>query len=1012
MNQLHPDSCNGLHMNNAIEMFQRPLESATAECPLCLNSGRGALTIGAFEEHVARHLESLALFALPHLEISETRSLGSVGTLDQSATGSYNSKNRDPLKIQSFKPSDNHGLILDIIGAMEPLQLSRYQTAASNRHPGSGLWFLEDPKYIRWKNNMDKVLLVQGSARCGKTILCSVVLEDLLFNSSSDDRGVGFCFFETSDDSQDLSEQTLRLIIIQLYAQLKGSTEDIRQLIDNGLWDMDLEKLMPILQRAINLHGSVYIILDALNAVDTTVTTLMSQLIQYFDKQGSRIQLIATSRINLNVEEALMNTNNSNVSSWRNCVAKYYLNISKVSLDIKKVALDRFASDPRYHIISSEDKEAFAEVLMQSSNGLDRGVNSCNSFEWAALAIQNIRFSTLQKTFHDLQRYSPLEIENVWSEILHRICSWGKYNTKSVARMFRLLSVAVAPVNLESLIYFSSGQCLTYLRCQRECPAVYEILWSFNQTLSLHPSLITFLRSEQIKQGSLRAFYINLEEAQQEIAEECVARVLQKEFGWADSRLSSRFTDYSMQNWHVHAASMPPYGSARPDQTFQQRCIQLLDPQHNSFKYWTDFMTRGIVTNRKSWGKVDLKDYPPPLYYATLLDLYECARMLLDDGADPAANHPAAEYHCPFIAAVENGKDKFVSLFVKSGIDINAIDDGCSPLFRAAKSGRSGIIEILLANYANLELKSEQCYTALHGACINHHYRVIKLLLDAGADIEARDYWGNTPLLRTVILGQAETVKLLLDTGADVEARNDGGNTPLLLAVINCQLEHAKLLLHARADVEARNDGGNTPLLLAILKGHLECAKLLIETGADVEARDDLGNTPLLLAIKKNQLECAKLVIMKGADFRAQDTWGRSGFHLCHPYPPMTELLLDAGANVDEEDGFGETALYCAARDSNDHKVEVLLDTGANPNLSQRDAVWSPLETAIMRYRKHEMEVDTAEHGPYVYRYGRVISLLLSRGANLEKEWITAEWSDNLREICGVSDKLTIANKD
>lgn len=94
MKQLHPEFGNGSQMDTFIEMFQRPLESATVECPLCLNNGQGALTLRAFEKHVARHMESLALFALPRLDVSETGSLGSVFTLNSSKTGSCTSENR------------------------------------------------------------------------------------------------------------------------------------------------------------------------------------------------------------------------------------------------------------------------------------------------------------------------------------------------------------------------------------------------------------------------------------------------------------------------------------------------------------------------------------------------------------------------------------------------------------------------------------------------------------------------------------------------------------------------------------------------------------------------------------------------------------------------------------------------------------------------------------------------------------------------------------------------------
>ncbi|KAL9035066.1 MAG: hypothetical protein Q9214_006760, partial [Letrouitia sp. 1 TL-2023] len=589
----------------------------------------------------------------------------------------------------------------------------------------------------------------------------------------------------------------------------------------------------------------------------------------------------------------------------------------------------------------------------------DRDVNNSNSFDWAAFANNSTNFSILQKTFHGLQDYSSLEIENVWSEILRRICSCSKENIKSAACMFRMLSVAVAPMNSETLIEFSSLRSLNHLQFLRGCPAVLELLctsdYSFHYGLSLHPSLLMFLRSDRIKQDSLRPFYINLEEAQQEIAEKCVADLIQAERDWG----SSKFSDYSGKYWHVHAAKMPPYGSAKLDRTFQQRCIQLLDLRIPIVRYWTRFMPR----NRSDFGHKE--DYPPPLYYATLLDLYECARMLLDEGAaEPAANHPAADYYCPFLAAVENGKDKFVSLFIKYDVDANTIVDGYSPLFRAAKNGHSRVTKALLANHADLEFKNghqhaeqnyteqnytkqnytkqkyaEQEYTALHGACINHHYRVIKLLLDAGADVEARDHYENTPLLLAVRHGLLNCAKLLIDAGANVEARDNDENTSLLLAVRHGRLECAKLLIDTEVNIEAKNKDGNTPLLLAVNHARLDFAKLLIDTGADVEARGNSGNTPLLLAALNGYLRFAKLLLDTGVHTEARDNRGRTPLLLAVFNGDLrcAQLLIDTGVHTEARDNDGSNPLLLAVYNGHLECAELLINTGADIKVRDDD---------------------------------------------------------------------------
>ena len=47
---------------------------------------------------------------------------------------------------------------------------------------------------------------------------------------------------------------------------------------------------------------------------------------------------------------------------------------------------------------------------------------------------------------------------------------------------------------------------------------------------------------------------------------------------------------------------------------------------------------------------------------------------------------------------------------------------------------------------------------------------------------------------------------------------------------------------------------GRTPLLVALMNGHWDTAKLLIDAGADVNAWDWWGQTPLYVAVDMNTL--------------------------------------------------------------------------------------------------------------------------------------------------------------
>ena len=63
---------------------------------------------------------------------------------------------------------------------------------------------------------------------------------------------------------------------------------------------------------------------------------------------------------------------------------------------------------------------------------------------------------------------------------------------------------------------------------------------------------------------------------------------------------------------------------------------------------------------------------------------------------------------------------------------------------------------------------------------------------------------------------------------------------------------------------------------LAARNGHFVIVKLLLEAGADVEARDRWGQTALHWAAKRSQANEVKLLLEAGADAEARTTAGQT----------------------------------------------------------------------------------------------------------------------------------------
>ncbi len=87
------------------------------------------------------------------------------------------------------------------------------------------------------------------------------------------------------------------------------------------------------------------------------------------------------------------------------------------------------------------------------------------------------------------------------------------------------------------------------------------------------------------------------------------------------------------------------------------------------------------------------------------------------------------------------------------------------------------------------EETSADCTAAAEG-----HTDVVQLLLANGADVNAEDKYDRTPLLNATTLGHKDVVELLIVRGADVEAKDVWGQTPLGEAARRGHMEIFELL--------------------------------------------------------------------------------------------------------------------------------------------------------------------------------------------------------------------------
>jgi ankyrin repeat protein len=112
-------------------------------------------------------------------------------------------------------------------------------------------------------------------------------------------------------------------------------------------------------------------------------------------------------------------------------------------------------------------------------------------------------------------------------------------------------------------------------------------------------------------------------------------------------------------------------------------------------------------------------------------------------------------------------------------------------------------------------------------------------------------------------------------------------------------------------------------LLYEIQEGNIDEVKTLLDQGVDINAKDNIGWFPLLLAYKKNKVEIMKLLLDKGAN---------------------TEITFKP---------YGFTILADAIHNYKDTMAKLLIEKGANVNVKLFDSV--PI--AFGRLSKSDIEI-------------------------------------------------------
>jgi len=176
-------------------------------------------------------------------------------------------------------------------------------------------------------------------------------------------------------------------------------------------------------------------------------------------------------------------------------------------------------------------------------------------------------------------------------------------------------------------------------------------------------------------------------------------------------------------------------------------------------------------------------------------------------------------------------------------------------------------------------------------------------------------------------------------------------------------------LLKSGIPIDKLNSQGNTPLWIGVMSSNKDSVKLLLEAGADTEIRGQRGWTPLHLCAFINRdrdaIAIANLLLQNGANPNAiAPEYGKTALHYAVELQSRTfvELLIGAGAEVDQLSSNGSTPLQIAVSRGKAEMVDILLGSGANPDL-RNDFGFRPIDQLNSCPNPAEIQVVFRKYG-------------------------------------------------
>ncbi|CAN9256395.1 unnamed protein product [Alternaria alternata] len=747
-------------------------------------------------------------------------------------------------KGRSHDQEERLGKICSWLSAPDPS--TNYNKAHKQRQANTGLWLLESAKFSEWKERTASRLWLYGIPGCGKTILSSTIIENLLQYCHDDTNIVtAYFYFDFNDTQKQDPELMLRSLLCQLLQRsvvIPKGVDALFSSCENGQRKPSSHALLQVTKEAAQEFTHVYVVLDALDECAQR-SELMDMLEAVAGWQLNNLHLLMTSRKERDIERSLEEyiREEDTVCLQRDVVDKDIQRYIQQRLRVDK-GLAKWNRDA---VVRQEIEDA----LMGGARGM---------FRWAVCQLDTLgkccNRAMLRKSLASLPRTLDQTYDRILSAISDehsnyaiRILQWLTFSARplSVEEVAEVVAIDVArdPAfdgdevledPLEVLDICSSLVTITTNEVDKRSG-------STQRTVALaHYSVQEYLLSDRIRQGQAKQYSMQAQPISTHILEEFA------------------LAKYAAQFWSNHLRKTGDEADA-----VSWVAMSLMSIEQPAYLVWIQLFDPDEQCEEPDLTKC-LESIAMPLYYAALLGLSAIAGKLLDQGA--YVNAPGGRYGNALNAASLEGHKQVIRMLLDKGAEINGQGgDYVDALHLASLKGHEQVVKMLLNNGADVNAQCGHYDNALQAASSKGHERVVKMLLDKDAKVNMRGGDYSNALQAASFESREQVVKILLDAGADVNMRGgDYGNALQAASWGGCE-QIVKMLLDKGAKVNTQGGFYGNALQAASERGHEQVVMMLLDAGAEVNAQGGEFGNALQAASFGSRGKVVKMLLDAGA---------------------------------------------------------------------------------------------------------------------------------------------------